>query len=57
MVEQGKERFSKNHTAENLKSLLDQISKAAFLGTSDEALEIKDVVRGYFPAEPYDREF
>jgi LysM repeat protein len=44
-VAQGKEQFSKDPTAENLKSLLDQTGKAALLGTSDEALEIIDVVK------------
>jgi LysM repeat protein len=44
-VEQGRERFSKDPTVENLKALLSQAGKAALLGTSDEALEINDVVR------------
>ena len=44
-VAKGKERFSKDPTVGNLKSLLDQTAKAALLGTSDEALEINAVVR------------
>ena len=43
-VEQAKDRFSKAPTIDNLKILLDKAGKAALLGTSDEALEISDVI-------------